>query len=186
MDDKRDRPAKVVPLRQRQSERQKPKPRPVEICPHGTPLAHDCPTCRGIGPEDDGREAPSADAGSELPACSAPSPEQYVSAVMVSEGIALALEWAEINRLGIDRKPLEQIEEHARAMRVAFARNTPSERQAHLEKTRVGLTANAAALFAEMVERISSEWPIDAWRAIEDSVCEAWAGVLAGGAPDGG
>jgi hypothetical protein len=37
-----------------------------------------------------------------------------------------------------------------------------------------------------MVERISSEWPIDAWRAIEDSVCEAWAGVLAGGAPDGG
>jgi hypothetical protein len=173
-----------VLLRQRQSERQKPKPRPVEICPHGTPLAHDCPTCRGIGPEDDGREAPSADAGSELPACSAPSPEQYVSAVMVSEGIALALEWAEINRLGIDRRPLERIEEHARAMRVAFARNTPSEGQARLEKTRAGLTANAAALFADMVERISSEWPADAWRAIENSVCEAWAVVLAGGAPD--
>jgi hypothetical protein len=166
---------KVVPLRRRQSEQQKPKPRDGATCRHGVPLDRDCAECH-LGPDDDGGNAPAADA------CEAPSADLYGAAVSAAETINLLLEWADRNGLDVERSRLERIDRHARALRMAFARTLLPAEQAGNADLREQIAAATRHTFIKHIVPTLEADPIDGFAQAEWSICQGWE-IALGKAP---
>jgi hypothetical protein len=166
---------KVVPLPQQQGEQQKPKPRNVETCRHGVPLDRNCAECH-LGPDHDGGDAPAA------AACEAPPANLYGAAISTAETIRLLLEWADRNGLDVDGSRLERIDQHARALRMAFARTLlPAEQAGNVDVREQIVAATRETFIKHCAPRLEAD-PIDGFANAERSICQSWELAL-GNAP---